>query len=183
MKTFIFFMLMFGAIISSNSQNVRLNQLDSSGKKDGKWVIYLNMNWKSVKDSSNASFYRYAYYYKGINIDQMGWCRKKWKVIHSGGNNSQVGRIKALDGEYTWMDNKGKTMCIANFNNGECLSFKWFYSSGLPQSVWDYTKKYDGQIHSYWISIYDRKGNVKEYYFRKNRQCISGWYVFPASND
>jgi hypothetical protein len=176
-------LLLFGPITPCTSQGTKLNQIDSTGKKDGKWVIYLNKNWKEVKDSNKAFFYSYTYYRKDKNIHPMGHCGKNWKVVQSEGSNSQTVRIKLLNGEYTWKDYKDKTRCIAVFSNGECLSFKWFYSNGLPQSTWDYTKKYKEQAYSYWFAVYNKKGTAKEYYYRRNCQETSEWYCFPTAND
>jgi hypothetical protein len=183
MRNLAIFLFLLSSVTFLNAQTDRLNQVDSLGKKTGVWIVYLNKNWKQVRDTNKAVFYRYKYYEKGIDIQSMGWCGKKWNVSYTGGNGQQGGGITQLDGEYKWTDKKGGKRCIATFKNGECLTFKWFYPSGAPQSVWDYTKKYKDQPYSYWFAEYDKKGGVREYYFRKNRQCTSGWYCFPAAND
>jgi hypothetical protein len=64
----------------SYSQTVKLNQLDSAGKKDGKWIVWLDADWKKIDDSTKAVYCRYTYYGHGTNIYPMGPCGKKnWK--------------------------------------------------------------------------------------------------------
>ena len=172
MKKYLFFFCI-GFAVLSHSQD-KLNQFDSAGKKQGTWIVYLNNNWTEVNDSSKASFSRYTYCEDGRNMHPMGHCDKNWKFVHIGGNDLKSGRIKLLDGVYTWTDNNGKTRCKAEFNNGECLYFKWFYPSGAPQSDFDYTKKWKDQPHSYSVSEYDKKGGVKSWYYGKNGNIWGG---------
>lgn len=183
MKNTVILLFLISLATFSNAQTKGLDQVDSSGKRTGEWIVYLNKYWKTVRDSNKAAFSRYSYYEKGIDIQVMGRCGKRWLIECDGKSLQKKAGVTQLNGEYKWTDRKGKIRCLASFKNGECLSFKWFYPSGEIQSVWDYTKQYKEQPHSYWFAEYDKKGNAKEYYFRKASQNASGWYCFPAANN
>jgi len=58
-------------------QTSGLNQMDAKGKKDGKWVVYLDKDWKKVDDSTKALYCRYTYFDHGTNIYPMGPCGGK----------------------------------------------------------------------------------------------------------
>src|SRR4051812_11168604 len=95
----------FMTFLSAFAQTEKIGQTDLQGKKDGKWIIYLDKNWKQV-DSSSALYYRYTFYDKGTNIYPMG---------PSGGKNYKLestGSGKQLDGEYKWFDAKGKLSSV-----------------------------------------------------------------------
>ncbi len=164
-----FFSLAF--IINSFSQE-KINQLDTEGKRDGKWIIYLDSTaWKRVKDSCNASYFRYSYYDHGVNINPMGRAGKKgWKLECFSNSEPPVGKIKLLDGEYKWIDSEGKVRFIHSFNKGEYILYKEFYPSGKLHTFFDYTKKWEGQPHSWYIYSYDKKGDLKyEGYVKKDK--------------
>lgn len=146
-------------VLSSNSQTKNYNQLDSAGKKHGKWVVYLNQYWKKVTDSSAASYFRYTYYDHGVNIYPMGPCGKKGYRLES--NLKQSNQLNLLDGEYKWYDSKGRLSSIHVFKNGEYISCKEFYTSGELNQLFDYTKKCENSEHGWQVSVYDKKGTVK----------------------
>lgn len=139
----------------------KLNQLDAAGKKDGKWVVYLDKNWRHINDSTNALYYRYTFYSHGTNLYPMGPCGgKNYKLEIIPNNNNQSGKIKLLDGEYKWYDGKGKLKFIHVLNGGEYVSYKEYFSSGQLSQEFDYTKLWQGVLHTWYIAIYDKKGKL-----------------------
>ena len=165
--TLLFFFL--SLIKFSYSQTI--NQLDASGKKDGKWIVYLDKNWKHINDSTAATYFRYTFYDHGTNLYPMGPCGGKNYKIEITSNNSQSNeKIKLLDGEYKWLDAKGQISSIHIFKNGEYISCKEFYSSGKLKHYFDYMKKWEEQPHTWCVYEYDKKGNIKfESYMRKDK--------------
>lgn len=71
MKTITSLFLFLGLTLNSLAQTEKLNQLDPNGKKEGKWIVYLDDYWNKV-DSSKASYYRFTWYDHGVNIHPMG---------------------------------------------------------------------------------------------------------------
>ena len=162
------FILSFGFNKSTYGQDT-LNRFDKEGKKDGKWIIYLNSNWEKTTDTAEAVYCRYTYFDHGVNIYPMGPCGgKNWKLETSLYNNKQTGKIKLLDGEYKWFDPKGRISSIHVLKNGEYISCKEFYSSGKLKQYFDYTKNWKGEPHTWYVSVYDEDGNFKyDSYMRK----------------
>ena len=140
------------AVVSKNL----INQLDSLGKRDGKWIVYLDNNWKHIEDSLSASHYRYTYYSHGTNIYPMGPCGKEGYKLES----SNIGRSKLLHGEYKWFDAKGRTTSIHILNHGEYISCKEYFHSGKVSQFFDYKKKCEGEIHGWHAYIYDDEGEL-----------------------
>lgn len=164
--------------ISLFGQNNTVNQFDSNGKKHGTWIEYLNAKWKVMKDSSRAVYCAYNYYDHGENTYRISFgdeSRIHYKLEHTG-NKQEDNKIKILDGEYKWLDKKGRTVSIDSFKNGEHVWSKYFKKlTGKLHVYYDFTKKYNKQPHTYYIEIYDKKGNVKHCYMRKDR---SGWCAY-----
>lgn len=157
-----------------------LNQRDSTGKKNGYWVLYLNRSLHNKKDSNRACYYRYTYYDHGVNLYPMGGVDKKWTLTHTPSNNKHMGTITELDGTFTWKDNKGITRAVITYKNGLCCIFRWFYPSGEEYYTWDYTRPFRKQAHTYTYYFYDKHRNIKYYYFRK----INGqWLLIRGSKD
>ncbi len=169
MKIKILFVLIISSLFSY-SQQEKLNQLDTEGKKDGKWIIYLDDSWKKVKDTNMAVYCRYNFYDHGANLNPMGPCKTKKEKLESSNNGGiQRGKMKLLDGEYKTIDEKGNVRFIFILKNGEFVSYKEFYANGIISAWFDYTKNWEGLPHSYFITTYDKKGNVNSQgYFRKN---------------
>jgi len=169
-----------------------INQLDSKGKRNGKWIEYPDAKWKVVKDSSAAVYYRYAHYDHGVNLyGSSNHSRLNFK-LESSGNSNQAGKIKMLDGEYKWLDKKGRVVSIDKYNNGEVIwskNYSWHVGNtwlgemlgyrknltGTLHESYDFTKKYKEQPYTFYIEIYDTKGKVKTYYSRSD---IYGWCAY-----
>ncbi len=160
MKKLLILLITALSLTTAYGQTELLNQLDSSGKKDGKWILYLNGRGYKVKDSTKAVYWRYTYYDHGVHIYPMGGFIPKNGKIEEPPNNKQIGKIKMLHGEYKCYNKKGKLKYIQTFKNGEYVSYKEYTSTGELESFFDYTKGCEGQPHSWTIYIYDKKGNV-----------------------
>ncbi|MCW3085278.1 MAG: hypothetical protein JWP12_2644 [Bacteroidetes bacterium] len=160
MKTIFILSTILLSFSAAYSQTEPLNQLDSAGKKDGKWILYLDYKGDKLKDSVDAAYWRYTYYDNGVHIYPMeGFISENGK-IESTGNSKQTSKIKILDGEYKCFDSEGHLRFIHVFKNGEYISYKEFYKSGALQEYFDYTKHYEGQPHSWYIYTYDKTGEV-----------------------
>ena len=85
---------------------------------------------------------------------------KNYKMESSTDQSKQASKIKMLDGEYKWYNDKGKLQYVHVFKNGEYVSYKEYYATGELQTMFDYTKKCEGQPHSWTAYTYDKKGNV-----------------------
>ena len=180
----LFFVILIGFFSAKIfAQTESLNQLDDKGKKDGRWIVYLNTNWKEVNDSSQATFYKYTYYDHGFNIYVLGPCgKKKWKLEQKSGNQpEQSNKIKLLDGDYKWIDGKGRVQSVHKFKNGAPVFTEFFHSSGKPDDFVDYTKKWEGMKHTYMVCQYTKKGGPKYFYMRKAKGYWAGFWHFSDS--
>lgn len=173
MKT-IFILLLFTFNVTI-SQVEQLNQFDANGKKDGKWIVWLDKDWRLAKDSMSAVYFRYNYFDHGSNLYPMGPCGGSGytlQVINSGA--TKKGNAELLDGVYNWVNIKGHIRSTHVLKNGIYVSCKEFYSNGQLETHFDYTKKCEGQAHSSYTHCYDKKGNLKgSFPFCKDEK--SGW--------
>lgn len=162
MKTsLLFFALAISQFLSA--QNSGLNQLDKDGKKDGKWVVYLDKNWKRMDDSSTAIYCRYTYYDHGTNIIPMGECGGSgFRLEKTGITTAATSNSKLLNGEYTWFDDKGILSSVHNFYDGEYISCKEYFNNGQVNQHFDYTKGCAGEAHSWTVYIYDKSGQLTQ---------------------
>jgi hypothetical protein len=170
MKTFILLVTLFISQLIS-AQPEKINQTDSAGKRHGKWQRYLDQQWKTVNDSSQAVYFRYTFYDHGINLHPMGPCGKKgWNLVTPEITNKQAG-IQMLDGEYKWYDTKGRLVSAHVFSKGEYVSYKEYYRSGKLHSFFDYTRRFNNQPHSWYSCEYDKAERVKyEGYVKKDEK-------------
>jgi hypothetical protein len=171
--------LCMGIAVFSNSQN-KVNQPDSAVKKHGNCMVYLDKGWKEVADSNTAVFCRYAYFDNGINTQPMDQCGPGWDFVKANGNTAPTNNKRLLNGIYTWTDYRGYTRCIASFENGQAIYIKRLYVSGSTQTYYDYTKQWNGQEHSYFITSYDQNGIATYSYWRKG---LDGWGALASTKD
>ncbi len=160
MKTIFILSVILLSFTSAYGQAEPLNQLDNAGKKDGKWILYLDYKGDKVKDSVDAAYWRFTYYDHGVHIYPMGGFISKNGKIESTGDKEQTNKIKMLDGEYKCFDNKGHLQFIHVFKNGNYVSYKEFYPSGELHTYFDYTEHYEAQPHSWYMYTYDKTGKV-----------------------
>ena len=171
MKTKILSLIfVFGLTVLASGQN----QLDANGNKHGKWTVYLDNDWKEIKDSSKASFFRYTVYDHGSNIYPMGPCGKKgWKL-------ETTSKSKQLDGDYKWVTDKGQLSSTHSFKNGEYLDCKEYYANGKVNQHFAYSKQYKDEPNTYCFYQYDKSDKLKFFIMRNGKQ---GWTFYQASED
>jgi hypothetical protein len=150
-------LILFAPLIYGQTEP--LNQLDSTGKKHGKWVLYLDAIGGKLKDSANAVYWRYTWYDHGVHIQPMGdFIGKKGRIESN--SSIQTGKCNILDGEYKCFDSNGRLRFVHFFSNGEYAFYKEFGTKGNLVTFFDYTKHADGQPHSWYMYTYDKNGNV-----------------------
>lgn len=151
----------------------QLNQYDSTNRKNGKWIVYWDENWKEVKDSSKAKYTRYTLYNNGKETYSMGPCgRKGWKLE---GNTS----VKMLDGTYKWYDDKGRLSSEHVFKNGEYLDCKEYKTStGKLDQHWAFSQLYRGWPNTFALYQYKDDGTVK--YFAYYNDKTMGWNLMEV---
>lgn len=139
-----------------------INQLDANGKKHGKWIVWLDTDWKLAKDSMSAAYYRYNYFDHGASVYGMGsWGGKNFKMEGTPNKIVKKGNAKQLDGLYKWYNGKGQLVCEHILKDGWYVSFKEYYpSTGLLQTHFDYTKKFETQEYSWWYAAYNKSGKL-----------------------
>lgn len=143
------------------SQTEKLNQFDAKGKKDGKWIVWLDKYWDKVKDSTKAVYFRYNYFDHGASLYPMGPCGKKGYTLDVKSTSTvKKGNAMLLDGEYTWKDAKGNLSSVHILKNGEYFSCKEYYPTGELNQHFDYTKKCPGHVHGWGAYIYDKTGKL-----------------------
>ena len=152
----------------------KLNQMDSVGKKDGKWVVYLDKQWKEVKDTAKAIYYRYTYYDHGTNLYPMGPMEKTLE------NAPQYnGKKILLNGEYKWLDKSGKAKFILVLKEGWFISYREFDKSGTLRSYFDYTKKWKGEVYTWRMTVYKKNGSVVNFFYRWDNFWVA-WGENPS---
>jgi len=160
----------------------KINQLDSIGKKDGKWTEYLNSRWKILPDSNHAVYYRYVYYDHGIKILREMYDNTNKKLEYIGDTIKKTKPI-LLDGEYKWYDKKGRLLTDVYYKNGDHVWYKGYTWNIFTKKLtgkqihenFDFTKTYHGQPYTAYYEQTDKKGVVTIYYLRKGK---SGWCLY-----
>jgi hypothetical protein len=147
-------------ILSLYAQTDQLNRFDLQGKKHGKWIVYLDKNWKKPDDNTKTVYCRHTYYDHGTNLYPMGGARKGWK-LESKALKPGDSTVHLLDGEYTWYDKKGRRRSTHILQNGEYISCKEYSKGGALEQHFDYTYKCPLQPYGWRVSIYDPKGVIK----------------------
>lgn len=172
MKFLITLIIGFAATSSAFAQ---LNQRDGKGKKDGKWIIYLDEKWKPVSDSSHAYYSRYTYYDHGVDIYPIGRGKNSFHIAE-GKTNAVKGKPLLLNDNYRWVDKDGTTRSTNNYKNGEPVQIQFFYANGKQSRDFEYTKSWKGVPHTYHVIVFDKTGTPNAYfYMRKERE--NDWFL------
>lgn len=147
-------------------QEDSLNKLDANGKKHGKWIVWLDKDWKLAKDSMTAVYFRYNYWDHGANLYPMGNYGGSYKLqIVSEDSNIKKGNAKLLDGEYKWVNDKGHKFSDHLLKDGVYVWWKEYHKNGNLETHFDYTLKCNGgHPHSSSIYTYNKKGKLKGSY-------------------
>ncbi len=153
-KTNLLIVLLLTFSVFAFAQSAIINQLDSLGRKDGKWQIYLDKDWAKLTDSTKALYFRYTFFDHGVNIYPMGPCGKKGYKLQTASSG------KLLNGEYKWYDAKGHLSSVHIFNDGEYISCKEYFPGGELSQHFDYTKKCEGESHGWTVFCYNKKGDL-----------------------
>ncbi|HWY10212.1 MAG TPA: hypothetical protein VN026_02750 [Bacteroidia bacterium] len=166
MKKIIAFLFFCFLTVFCYSQTEKLNQFDDKGKKDGKWIVWLDKDWKLAADSMTAVYFRYNYWDHGANLYPMGRCGGSGYKLETISENSKVkrGNAKLLDGEYKWVNEKGHMRSNHILKEGVYVFCKEYYSNGNLETHFDYTMKCEGQPHSSYTHCYDKNGKLKGSY-------------------
>jgi hypothetical protein len=187
--------LFTGVSLSLLAQSEKINQLDAKGKKDGKWIEYIDEKFRIIKDSSKAVFCAYNNYDHGENIYTISFGNISgiaYKMEHTANSGSSTGKINMLDGEYKWFDKKGRIVVIDSFKNGEHIASKYYawrvWDSWLGRPLgfrnkltgklhedYDFTKTYMSQPYTYHVDAFETNGKVFHAYMRKGQY---GWAVY-----
>lgn len=158
-KQVTFLCLLLAMTIPSFCQNSDLNQKDANGKKNGRWVVYLDKDWRRTEDSSEAWYYRFTWFDRGTNVYPMGPCGRKGYRLEP--SQAKSGKPALLDGEYRWYDATGKLSSVHVFVQGEYVSCKEYFRDGKLSQHFDYTKKCEGDTLGWMVTIYHKNGQIK----------------------
>lgn len=157
MKHHLFFIFLLLHFIS-NAQ-VKMNQLDSTGKKSGVWIVYLDSNWKQITDSTHAVYCRYTNYERGTNIYPMGdFSGLSLKHLDDSLSGKKTG--KWVDGIYKWFSKKGVLKFEIKCKMGRMVYYKEYYDSGKLSQFFDYNDHCDTNVFSWSIFIYNSSGDL-----------------------
>src|SRR5687767_5113357 len=98
MKNIINLVILMGHFSVLFGQVESINQYDSTGKKNGKWILYLDGTGKSKADSTNYTYYRYTFYSHGTHLHPMGGLIEKGGRIEKDSTVAPNSNPKLLDG-------------------------------------------------------------------------------------
>ncbi len=145
-----------------------LSKLDVAGKMNGRVKVYYDSNLIKIKDSNKAYYYGYIEYVNGFCLSMNPYIGKEFNLKYAKGNAPQKGNIKALDGEFNWVDkNTGKPMLISNYKVGYCTSYERIsFTTGKIRYKDDFTQKFKGLPNSYCYIEYDKAGNPTRHWMR-----------------
>lgn len=162
MKTQFLSFLVF-IIVSQNaiSQSDTLNRLDANNKKTGWWIVYLDKDLATAKDSSKAIYYKYSYFqgkYDHYDISRIG--TKSNPVIPYKEIKAVNGAIP-LDGTYKANFSNGKTRFILTARNGRLIEYSEFYKTGNLKHTFKYNELCGDTFLQYCIYLYKKDGSLK----------------------
>ncbi|HAS41359.1 MAG TPA: hypothetical protein DCS93_12815, partial [Microscillaceae bacterium] len=106
------------------------NKTDTQGKRQGKWVILYDKDWKIAKDTSQAQFYRVISYKDDLPVGKV-------RDYYLSGKIQWEGRLlkdrpkEIKEGQCTWYYESTKIKEIGWFDNeGELIKWKSFDEQG-----------------------------------------------------
>jgi len=158
------------------------NQKDSSGKKDGFWLIYLTERFIPTKDSSLAFYKAYNLYFHGIDLSYLSACKsdkRKAKLLAINGVKGKKGAPVLLDGNFKLYNRKEKLILDQTFRNGLPLHFEGFTytlrGKAATHEIINFSEKHDEQLGSYTFKRYWRDNSLLKsiVFFKKD-----GTWVF-----
>ncbi len=170
MKVFIILLFFISIQEIVMGQNFAINQLNEKGKKTGKWLIYLDENWKEVKDT-NASIYKYYdEYLNGKPLIGIGKIKHKNRLEEPAKNNG-----KLLNGEYKWFKKDNSLLEKFYFRNGELVNSQEYKKNNEVEFYFDYTISYDNNPYSYGMYYYMKNGLSPFFILKDGKR---GWNLY-----
>src|SRR6185312_2584333 len=153
-------------------QNATINQLNEKGQKTGIWIVYLDKDWKEVKDTGKAVCKFYDRYLNGnSNYFFLG--------KHSHFEHPLKGYIdtntKFLNGEYKELDKKGRLKEFYVFKNGEIVFDTQYNSDGTLKDYRDYNIAFDNNLYSHALYVYQKNGITRFYIYKHGNW---GWTYY-----
>ncbi len=153
-----------------------LNRLNSSGKRIGYWIEYVDERLKITK-KDKAIFIRYVYYENGYRTSSAA-CINFKATLKVDGNQPIKDSVVLMDGIFRIYNRKGKLRVEESYNKGKTKILKSYYPrTGQVVVLIDYTKPYKNQEWSAHIEEYNRDGSLllKGYH----RKIGKKWKVVP----
>lgn len=178
MKRSLFFLFLFAANYVFCQEAI--NQLDTLGKKNGKWTVYLDERWNELKDSTKAVYYRYTYYDHGANtipLSSKGMSPIA-KAEKPSGEILEIGHPIPMDGTYRWSDRKGTIGLQYDVKKGEMVGYREYWRNGKIRLEIDYTHQFMEQPYTYEMWFTDKKGKRGHYFHQKVGKW--GWIDYEA---
>lgn len=150
----------------------QLNQLDEKGKKHGTWKVYLDQNWKEVKDTNEAVYTRFTHYENGYETTKTG--NRSDAILKNQPKNGK----ELLNGEYKWTDKMGNVKYVDVFDKGNYVSFTHF-KDGKKVEETEYSMQWKNEPNTYRMSVI--KDDKTEYYWM--RKGPKGWMGYSGAAD
>lgn len=154
MKRLIFLFLLFPLAHAAPAQ---IPEMPLPELLQGEQIIYLDSMLQQVeKDSSFYFFYTWYQLGKDAWTLQPDWRRKNYLLLKSGVTASAKGSPIALSGTFKWFTkNYSRLVAQEQFSNGRYSGQTIVYSNkGIANFIYDYDKKWDGQLWSYYYEVY-----------------------------
>jgi hypothetical protein len=139
-----------------------IRSLNKNGKRQGKWPVYLDNKWRSVKDTVNPTFIAYDKYVNGRSYCALIGKYKmpfRYETTASG---------KLLNGEYKWYDKKNRLKAVYVFENGETVTIDQYRKNGELEFHFDFKIIYDNNPYTYGMYWYYPKTGESVFFIRKD---------------
>jgi len=151
-----------------NIQYDTINKKNENGKKQGYWVEYTDDKLFVLKKKKHAVFYRLVFYDNGAKIGETAYVIGSKKKIHLKieGNQAESGNIILLNGTYKLISKNDSISSEEIYSEGKMLTGKTFFYNGHLDEYVDYTDKYQNQLASYKVTVYNINGTVEKSYYR-----------------
>lgn len=173
MKRSIYILIILFVPLLSFAQNQtageKINMPDSNGKKQGKYLEYIDRNWHTTGNIRDAYYSRYSYYNHGtpLTIPANTYTNSDKLTIDGKDAVNTKGEPKLLNGRYCWYDKKGALKDILTYKDGEIVTDSNYYKAGGKNkpagrlcAFFNSTNKYQGQPDSWYVEKYDNDGKV-----------------------
>ena len=144
-----------------------LNQFNGSGKRQGKWLIYIDKNWKEVKDTNLYVYKFYDEYLNGKPLIGIGKIKHNERLEEPTENED-----KFLNGEYKWIKKNNTLLEKHFFRNGELVNSQYYKKNNVVEYYIDYTITYENNPYTYGMYYYMKNGLSPFFIFKNGTR---GW--------